>query len=110
MNITKTQTINPGTEEGNKPDAVRVEIESVTVLVNLHTGVVTINGSDHVNAEEGENNTLEIHACPVMPASIEQMLDGLKMGDLAPGLQVGVMGGFSGLNGLIAGMPGFRTS
>ncbi len=66
MKITQTQTVK--TDE--KPDAVRIEVGGITVLVNTHTGGVTVDGANHVHTKEGEHNTLVVEACRNNPVDL----------------------------------------
>lgn len=91
MKIVKRIVIEPGNEEGDKPDAVKIEIAGVTALVNLHTGVVNIDGADHADPTEGENNTLEIHACPQVPEGAGGLVDLLDLLRIFPGPRVKFM-------------------
>jgi len=82
MNISQRLTIDPGIEPEDKPDAIKIIIADVTVLVEIHTGIVTVEGADDTTAKVGEHNTLEIYARPSLPKTLKEMLDDIGSFDM----------------------------
>jgi predicted metalloprotease len=60
MKITNTHTVTPSDD----PDAMKITIDDIELLINPRTRVVTITGDCTVTSSAGENNTLELVVRP----------------------------------------------
>lgn len=111
MDIKQSHVISPGENPEDKPDAVKIDIMGVKAIVNLHTGVVTIDGAAHVTPKAGEHNTLEIHACPE-PPDLKDLFANIGE-EIAPGVRMAsidlldLLGGGFSLADLLAGAVPF---
>lgn len=106
MKITSTSRVDFETDE--PADAIEITIAGVTVLVNRHTGSVRVENGEHVDASEGEHNTLRVRACPPyvdpFPPSLADLLGAEATEHLqrfGPGLY-GMMAPSGGLSDIIA--------